>query len=486
MKKRTKDILIMIVCMLTIGAILAIIIPNSIILQGDTFWHIKNGEWIINNHSIPNKDHFSYHKDLNFISHEWLFDLLIYFISKGGTLAVNMYAILTVGFSYAYVIFRSKDSNKWLFRAGTLFVLTLVGFYKGIMAIPDTIGAIVLVAMAVNIIENRTFRVKLIVNSILSAFLVNFQGGMMSAGIVQTVFLMGLPVATNWLTRKPMKEEVKKCVCMVGTALISSLLNPYGIKVFKYGFMMSTDASKFIFDWQPYSFKTTASILIVLILVGLALYGSYLHHSKVTLDLRIATLFYYFVILFNYQRAVNIFSFGLMIIVGDYIYMAIKDLLDKCQRKCCKIVTYGIEVTLGALVVVCMVGGIRGISIPNQTLTEYLTENYISADTQEYIRDKRVFNIVDYGGHLEYLNIPAFIDGRVDVYTPEYGNPDIFTDCIKALHSDELMVEISKKYNFTVLVLESNTTVAQIFVTSPNWKVIEYNQNTIILERNLY
>ena len=53
----------------------------SLIMQlgdPDIYWHIKNGEWILNN-GIPTKDPFSYW-DTGFISQEWLFDVFSYLI----------------------------------------------------------------------------------------------------------------------------------------------------------------------------------------------------------------------------------------------------------------------------------------------------------------------------------------------------------------------------------------------------------------------
>ena len=85
---------------------------------------------------------------------------------------------------------------------------------------------------------------------------------------------------------------------------------------------------------------------------------------------------------------------------------------------------------------------------------------------------------------LIYLNIPVFIEGRMDCYTPEYDNPDIFMEGYKALYSDELMLTLSYKYNFTILILDANSVSTQIFITSSNWRVIDYTNNTIILERN--
>ena len=63
--------------LLTVGIIILLLseIRNP---DPDTYWHIKNGEWIVKN-GIPNVDPFSYSHG-NFISHEWLFDIISYIV----------------------------------------------------------------------------------------------------------------------------------------------------------------------------------------------------------------------------------------------------------------------------------------------------------------------------------------------------------------------------------------------------------------------
>lgn len=50
----------------------------------DFYWHIKVGEYIINNNKIPYIDIFSWYANsnsLSWISHEWLFEVIIYLYS---------------------------------------------------------------------------------------------------------------------------------------------------------------------------------------------------------------------------------------------------------------------------------------------------------------------------------------------------------------------------------------------------------------------
>ena len=52
-------------------------LPN-VIYDTDYMWHIKLGEYIYENKTIPTTNIFGYFDTLKFFSHEWLFDLVMY------------------------------------------------------------------------------------------------------------------------------------------------------------------------------------------------------------------------------------------------------------------------------------------------------------------------------------------------------------------------------------------------------------------------
>ncbi len=51
-------------------------------LNPDTYWHLSSGREIVKNKGLPQIDDFSYTGPNKWYSHEWLFDVLIYLVSK--------------------------------------------------------------------------------------------------------------------------------------------------------------------------------------------------------------------------------------------------------------------------------------------------------------------------------------------------------------------------------------------------------------------
>lgn len=45
------------------------------VIDSDILWHIKTGDWILANGYVPKVDVFSWHEGLNWIPHEWLYDV---------------------------------------------------------------------------------------------------------------------------------------------------------------------------------------------------------------------------------------------------------------------------------------------------------------------------------------------------------------------------------------------------------------------------
>lgn len=479
MTTKKKVIVNTILSLIPIFLILIFLYPQSEIIQGDTLWHIKNGEWIITNRQIPYIDYFSYHDNLNFMAHEWLFDIIIFYVSKGGTLAIHAFAVLTTLFGYCFAVFSSKNHKQWVINSIIMLFLTIAGFYKGIMAIPDTLAASILIILGNNIVtEERPLKNKLIINVVLGIFLVNYHGGMMSAALIQSLFLTGLPIVKSWFCNKKLdKQDIICFISLTGTLFICSLINPYFIQIYKYGFMINSKASEFITDWQPFAFSSTTAVFAVFTLLAMAIIGMIMKKKKISFDIRYAAIFFYIIILFRYRRAVNLFTFALIVFAGEEIFNTIQCLIS--NKKIKKLLTIIICLILSFLTI----GGLRQIQFKNQTVREYITDQYIDATTLEYIKDKKILNLNDYGGHLIYCDIPVFVDGRIDVYSPEYGNPDIFTDYLKAMHSAEIMSTMSDKYGFDILALDKNSLSAQIFIASPEWEVINNTNKIIILER---
>jgi len=56
----------------------------QVLNDGDTFWHIRTGEWILSHHAVPWVDSFSYtFTGKPWLAHEWLSEVLLAVAYRG-------------------------------------------------------------------------------------------------------------------------------------------------------------------------------------------------------------------------------------------------------------------------------------------------------------------------------------------------------------------------------------------------------------------
>ena len=107
--KQVKDFFLI----LGLLGFLFLLYARSVLISSDTAWHIKLGEWIVHNKSIPNIDTMSLlgsTKTMKFIAHEWLFDIIVFIINKYFNL--HGLVLLTLCFVFvSYAISIKKSGN---------------------------------------------------------------------------------------------------------------------------------------------------------------------------------------------------------------------------------------------------------------------------------------------------------------------------------------------------------------------------------------
>ena len=62
----------------------------------DVMWHYKTGEYIVLNKGIPPGDVFSWHTGLNWMCHEWLYDVGLYLLYSNFGIAAARFLLIAV------------------------------------------------------------------------------------------------------------------------------------------------------------------------------------------------------------------------------------------------------------------------------------------------------------------------------------------------------------------------------------------------------
>jgi len=380
-------------------------------LGNDYFWHVKAGEYMVKNLTIPYVDVFSWYgiqKSLYWISHEWLSEVVIYtFKFLFGNAAPYVFCgvvhALIIGFLY---IFNQKSLQK-----NTLFTIlwSSIGFMvfsKVMLPRPHMISFLLLVFTVYLLYDNYYNKKsnKIFFLPLVSVLWANFHGGSSNLPyILCLIFIVGN--LFNFKIGRLVSEriEIKQLLKYIAVFVLCALavnINPHGFKMFMYPYenMQDSFMLKTILEWAPPSlsdfgdlsaFALLGVVALVMMLsikkikfIDLALLGAFvflgLKSSKFIPLLYIVSTF----IVPNYmERKEEEFTKGAMWIFGSTILL------------------------LGGLIV-CLTMPRRDKMIPDEIIS--------------YIKEKnpeRLYNHYNYGGYLIYNDIKVFIDGRADMYS---------------------------------------------------------------------
>ena len=102
------------------------------VVDSDVLWHIKTGDFILSHGYVPKVDVFSWHEGLNWIPHEWLYDVFLSILYasfglKGIMLLSAIILALRMGFVAVYNVVIKKE-NIWGYSIFAGCMLILIGY----------------------------------------------------------------------------------------------------------------------------------------------------------------------------------------------------------------------------------------------------------------------------------------------------------------------------------------------------------------------
>src|SRR2546423_875885 len=87
---------------------------RTLLIDGDTGWHIRSGDWILRHGRIPRQDLFSFTRSgESWFAWEWLSEVGMAWLHRWGMAAVVLSAamVLCLTFSLLYRIVRARSGN---------------------------------------------------------------------------------------------------------------------------------------------------------------------------------------------------------------------------------------------------------------------------------------------------------------------------------------------------------------------------------------
>jgi len=246
------------------------------ISDGDFWFHLKTGEYIIRTGLIPRADLFSFtNYGRPWIAHGWLSGVVFYAVySRLGFNALIFIFALLVALAFS-IVFRRSDSHPFIAGFATLLgvwtVLPTVGVRPRVFTL---LLSSVFLAILTRYARSGTGRAIWWLVPLMALW-ANLHGGYLIGLALIALTIVGIPLDA-WAAGEKVQALWPRlrtlAIVMVGCVL-AALLNPYGLRIYTFpiGVLLSPVFQGVVVDWLSPDFHQPESLpLLVLILLTIA------------------------------------------------------------------------------------------------------------------------------------------------------------------------------------------------------------------------
>lgn len=468
--------------------VFAFLFASRPLSDGDFWWHLKTGEYIVQHFSIPRIDFYSFTvPGRSWVAHEWLSEVIFYLVySRAGfNTLIFIFTVMTV--VAFWVVFR--DTRAHPFVKGFALLLSVWTIIPNLGVRPRTItlllAGIYLALLRSFVREKETRAIWWLVP--LMALWANLHAGYLIGLVLIGVTIAGV-VLDAWFAGETLaahSSQLKKLILVFVACLLAVNLNPQGprILLFPFEFFFSPIQQNQITDWLSPDFHQSEllplALLILLPIAALALSPKRARPSEVLLFL--STLY----ATLKSSRHMAIFALIAGPLLADYLQNWLETTRFARvfgQPNTTNTTRRAIVFNLILLVplVACLIKlksviysppTQRRVGVPLNAV-KYVKDNSITGNT---FTDPNIW-----GGYLiwETPSNPVYIDGRIDMYGDEFVRE--FLEIISGLRRWQ---EPFEKYGVDVAIVSTGSIMRLQLQQSPEWQELYNDEMAVVFRR---
>lgn len=456
--------------------------------DGDFWWHLKTGEYILNTRSIPKTDFFSFtNYGKAWVAHEWLSEAIFYVIYSrfGFNVLIVVFALLTA--LAFWIAFKRSNSNPLIGGTAALIgvwaILPNVGVRPRIFTLLLSSVYLALLARYARRGEGREiwWLVPLMV------LWVNLHGGFLMGLVLIGLTIVGIPLDA-WSNREKLSSSLprlKTLFVVLAACMAAACLNPHGIWIYKFPFeiFLSPIQQQTVNDWLSPNFHQGEAVplflLIFLTIAAFALSPKRPRLSEIVLFL--STLY----MTLKSQRHVAILALVAVPLMADYLQNWITARSDGklfgAEASTDRTRKTTILAVLLLLPLVAFVWKLKttvfespaqvAIDAPVKAV-DYLQQNGIVGKT---LTDPNIW-----GGYLiwQMPSNPVYIDGRIDMYGDEFVKEYLY---ITLGYID--WREPLDRYGVQIAILTPKSVLATGMRNAPDWQQVYADELAVVFTR---
>ena len=461
--------------------------------DADTGYHIRAGEYILHNFTVPRHDIFSYiSPPLPWMAHEWLSEVIMELIHKvSGLTGIVIFFSFLIALAY-FLLFRFAQSLKYDFTMTALIVLlATVSSSIHWLARPHIFSLILTIGWYA-ILDSYQSKAKdrLYLLPLLMLLWVNLHGGFITGFVLLGIYFSANLydfVFSTGSKREVAKEKYRRLAIVTSVSLLFSLLNPRGYMILLFPFRMISD--QFVMEnvtefLSPNFHVATPFLALLLLTIGI------LAVSRTALDAKEIML----VLLFTYMplysaRYIPLFA----IIVTPILIRQIQRRLDSFDNRLVSFLrqrSRNLEITdataSGHLWVIVSIVGVCALALNGRIEFKFDEMSKPVAAVEFLKREKlsgNMFNNDEFGDYVIYAAWPeykVFFDGRSDMYGESWGRQ--YLDVVRLQPGWESIFE---KNNITWVLSGASSPLSAVLLEKRSWHLIYADKVADIFVKNI-
>lgn len=469
--------------------VFAFLLASRPLSDGDFWWHLKTGEYIVHNFSIPRLDFYSFTNPGKYwVAHEWLSEVIFYLVYSrlGFNTLIFIFTVLTV--LAFWVVFRRTQTHP--FVKGIAVLLSVWSILPTIGVRPRAFtllfAAIYLALLRQFVSDKQTKAIWWLVPTMI--VWVNLHAGYLIGLVLIGVTIVGV-VLDAWFEGQTFGSQwprLKTLALVFIVCLIAVNLNPQGPRIFlfPFEFFFSPVQQDQITDWLSPDFHQPEllPLLLLMLLTTAALALSPKRVRPSELLLFISTLY----ATLKSNRHMAIFALVAGPMLADYLQYWLETTpfgrtFGQSQPSSGSTRRQLIfNLILLVPLVACLIKLKSVIYSPPTQERVGVPLNAVAFVKQNNITGNTFTDPNIWGGYLiwETPSNPVYIDGRIDMYGDEF-----VRDYVEMIRGFTRWQDPFDKYGVQVAIISPRSVLRLQLEQAPQWQKVYGDEMAVVFQR---
>lgn len=443
----------------------AMLLRPGVMDDGDTYWHLAAGRWMLAHGRVLDHDIFSFSAPgVAWVSHEWLSECLMAAAYGAGGYSGLLLLFAAAGGLAAGLLAAGVSRHLNPLSAAAVLAISLNLAARELLTRPHILALPLLVLCLLELLAARDAgrRPRLWLPAVMGLW-ANLHGSFVFGGLLMAGFGLEALIASPAGRRL---ATIRDWGLIGGLSLVAVMATPHGPGGLLHPFrIMGMQTLQAIDEWKPPSLAAGSPLEIAL----LAVLAMALFRGVRAPPLRLGLLLIVLHMALQHQRHLLVLAVVAPLLLAEPLAVALGARRAPSSRA---------WPGVAFLVAVLAVAGVR-LALSAQRLDGENTPVTALAHLPAKLTGRPVLNSYGFGGYLVFTGHPVFIDGRADMY-----GDDLVRRYLAIWGGDAAELDRTlSQYGVDWSLLEPGSRLAAAFAARPGWRRLYADHYAVIYVR---